>query len=101
MDFLQGQIWISDVETGQPMTGIDIIDNDEKLRKINYEISTLYSSYYEFDSHDQACWFNEEQEKKDKEKMISLLKQLIDRLNEINDGSFVVEDYETERLEKL
>ena len=101
LDFLQGPIWISDVETGQPMTGIDIIDNDEKLRKINYEISNLYSSYYEFDSHDQACWFNEEQEKKDKEKMISLLKQLIDRLNEINDGSFIVEDYETERLEKL
>ena len=101
LDFLQGPIWISDVETGQPMTGIDIIDNDEKLRKINYEISTLYSSYYEFDSHDQACWFNEEQEKKDKEKMMSLLKQLIDRLNELNDGSFLVEDYETERLEKL
>ena len=93
LDFLQGPIWISDAETGQPMTGIDIIDNDEKLRKINYEISTLYRSYYEFASHDQACWFNEEQEKKDKEKMISLLKQLIDRLNEINDGSFVVEDY--------
>ena len=101
LDFLQGPIWISDVETGQPMTGIYIIDNDEKLRKINYEISTLYSSYYEFDSHDQACWFNEEQEKKDKEKMISLLKQLIDRLNELNDGSFIVEDYETDRLEKL
>lgn len=101
LDFNQGPIWISDVETGQPMTGIDIIDNDEKLRKINFEISTLYSSYYEFDSHDQACWFNEEQEKKDKEKMISLLKQLIDRLNELNDGSFIVEDYETERLEKL
>ena len=101
LDFLQGPIWISDVETGQPMTGIDIIDNDEKLRKINYEISTIYSSYYEFDSHDQACWFNEEQEKKDKEKMISLLKQLIDRLNLLNDGSFLVEDYETERLEKL
>ena len=101
LDFLQGPIWISDVETGQPMTGIDIIDNDEKLRKINYEISTIYSSYYEFDSHDQTCWFNEEQEKKDKEKMISLLKQLIDRLNELNDGSFLVEDYETERLEKL
>ena len=101
LDFLQGPIWISDVETGQPMTGIDIIDNDEKLRKINYEISTLYSSYYEFDSHEQACWFNEEQEKKDKSKMLSLLKQLNDRLNELNDGSFIVEDYETERLEKL
>lgn len=101
LDFNQGPIWISDVETGQPITGIDIIDNDEELRKINFEISTLYSSYYKFDSHDQACWFNEEQEKKDKGKMISLLKQLIDRLNELNDGSFIVEDYETERLEKL
>lgn len=101
LDFNQGPIWISDVETGQPMTGIDIIDNDEKLRKINFEISTLYNSYYEFDSHDQACWFNEEQEKKDKTKMLSLLKQLVARLNEIDDGSFIVEDLETERLEKL
>ena len=101
LDFLQGPIWISDVETGQPMTGIDIIDNDEKLRKINYEISTLYNSYYELDSLEQACWFNEEQEKKDKSKMLSLLKQLNDRLNELNDGSFIVEDYETDRLEKL
>lgn len=101
LDFIQGPIWISDVETGQPITGIDIIDNDEKLRKINFEISNLYSSYYEFDSHNQACWFNKEQEKKDKEKMLSLLKQLIDRLNEINDGSFIVEDYETERVKNL
>ena len=101
LDFLQGPIWISDVETGQPITGKDVIDNDEKLRKINYEISTLYNSYYEFDSHEQSCWFNEEQEKKDKSKMLSLLKQLNDRLNELNDGSFIVEDYETERLEKL
>ena len=101
LDFNQGPIWISDVETGQPMTGIDIIDNDEKLRKINLEISILYSSYYEFDSHDQACWFNEEQEKNDKEKMLSLLKQLVDRLNELNDGSFTIEDYETERVNNL
>lgn len=101
LDFNQGPIWISDAETGQPITGIDIIDNDEKLRKINFEILTLYSSYYEFDSHDQTCWFNEEQEKKDKTKMLSLLKQLLDRLSELNDGSFIVEDYETERLKKL
>lgn len=101
LDYNQGPIWISDVETGQPMTGIDIIDNDEELRKINFEISTLYSSYYEFDSHEQACWFNEEQEKKDKFKMLSLLKQLLDRLNELNDGSFSIEDHETERVNNL
>lgn len=101
LDFNQGPIWISDAETGQPMTGIDVIDNDEELQKINFEISTLYSSYYEFDSHEQACWFNEEQEKKDKIKMLLLLKQLLDRLNEINDGSFIVEDLETERVKSL
>lgn len=101
LDFLQGPIWISDLNTGQPLTGNDVVDNDEELRLINFEISNLYSSYYEFDSHDLPCWFNEEQEKKDKEKMLSLLKRLNDRLEEINDGSFVVEDLETERVKKL
>jgi translation elongation factor EF-Tu-like GTPase len=98
---LQGPIWISDQETGQPITGIDIVDNDDILCKINYEISCLCSSYYEFDSPEQPCWFNEEQEKKDKNKMLSLLHKLIDRLNEINDGSFEIEDFETPRVEKL
>lgn len=34
-------------------------------------------------------------------KMLALLKQLNDRLNEINDGSFVVEDLETERVKNF
>lgn len=55
LDYLQGAIWISDVETGKPLTGIALVDNDEELRRLNYEISYLYSSYYEFDSHGQAC----------------------------------------------
>ena len=32
LDYLEGPIWMSDVETGQPITGIDIIDNDETIR---------------------------------------------------------------------
>ncbi len=39
---------------------------------LNREIGELYDSYYEFDSHDQACWFNEEQEKTDKSLMLEL-----------------------------
>ena len=50
----------------------------------------MFSSYYEFDSHGQACWFNSEQEKADKEIMLDLITHLISRLNEINDGSFVI-----------
>ncbi|WP_293673219.1 hypothetical protein [uncultured Parolsenella sp.] len=101
LDYLQGPIWKSDVETGRPNTGISVVDNDEELRRLNYEISELYSSYYEFDSHGQACWFNEEQEKADKGKMLDLLNKLNERLTELNDGSFEVEDLETPRVGEL
>ena len=98
-EFVHGVLWVCD-EDGIS-TNYDLIDKDVELTKLNEETRKLFDSYYEFDSHEQACWFNKEQEKKDKSKMLSLLKQLNDRLNELNDGSFIVEDYETERLEKL
>ena len=36
-DYLQGAIWTSDIETGEPLTGIDIVDKDDIIIKINYE----------------------------------------------------------------
>ena len=33
--------------------------------------------------------------------MTDIIRQILNRLNEINDGSFIVEDYETERLNSL
>ena len=101
LDFLQGPIWISDVDTGEPFTCIDIVDNDRKIWEINKKIAELYNGYYEFDSHDMPVWFNHEKEKKDKDLMLSLLKQLNDRLAEINDGSYVVEDYLTDYYKNL
>lgn len=101
LDFLQGPIWISDVETGKPMTGVELVDEDEQIRQLNYEIQDLYDSYYEFDSHDQACWFDEERERADKQRMLELLAKLNARLAEINDGSFIVDDQETPRVEAL
>lgn len=101
LDYLQGPIWISDVETGEPMTGIDPVDNDTLLKDLNHTAGQMYSSYYEFDSHDVPCWFNHEKEKAEKEIMLALIAQIVARLNEINDGSFVIEDYETPRLQAL
>ena len=100
-DYLQGAIWTSDIETGEPITGIDIIDKDNTVIKINFEMANMYSSYYEFDSHDQACWFNKEQQIKDKPKMLDLLAKLKARLNEINDGSFEIEDLITPEYDRL
>ena len=59
------------------------------------------SSCYEFDSHDLLCWFNEEKEKADKPRMLELLGKLNARIAELNDGSFVVDDQETSRVEAL
>ena len=95
LDYLQGPIWISDIETGEPFTGIELIDTDTKVRELNKKIGQRFSSYYEFDSHDQTCWFNETQRNSDKELMLGWLNQLKNRLDEINDGSYVVEDLET------
>ena len=47
---------------------------------------------WHFDYNDQACFFDEEKEKKDKYKMLTLLGKLKKRLYEINDGFFEIGD---------
>ena len=101
LDYLQGPIWISDFETGEPFTGIDIVDNDDILRKLNLRCSELYNSCYELDADDQSCRFDNEKLKSIKDELLSLINQIKERLNQINDGSFVIEDLETERLKNL
>ena len=68
---------------------------------LNDKAMELFSGYYEFDSHDVPCWFNSEKEKAEKDIMLNLISQIKNRLQEINDGSFVIEDLETERLNNL
>lgn len=101
LDYLQGPIWTSDVETGTPQTGIAVIDENEEIRQLNFKIQDLFDGYYEFNSHNQPCWFNKEQEKADKEKMLAMITELINLLNKVNDGSFVIDDQETERIKAL
>lgn len=101
LDFLSGPLWKDEFIDGEARTGIPVIDNDKALQALNDEICELYSSYYEFDSHDQPCWFNKEEEKADKYRMLELLGKLNARIAELNDGSFVVDDQETPRVEAL
>ncbi len=101
LEYLQGPIWLSDSETGEPLTGIRVIDTDSIIRELNFKCSELYNSFFEFDSHGEACWFNADKEKANKDVMLDLISQLITRLNAINDGSYVIEDCETKRLNEL
>ncbi len=100
-DYLQGPIWTSDIETGEPLTGLDIIDDDKVLPNLNLRCSELYSECYEFDSNNQPCIFNKETAKKNKKEILELLAKIKSRLEEINDGSFYVEDLATKEIEEL
>lgn len=46
-------------------------------------------------------YFDKEQEKKDKYKMLDLLGKLMKRLDEVNDGSLEIDDRETESVKNL
>jgi len=98
-EFLRSPIWT--YEDGIVTDDLPIIENDEILQKLSEQASDMFTDYYEFDSHDMPCWFNHEKEKAEKEIMLDLIAQIVARLNEINDGSFVIEDLETERLKAL
>ena len=103
LDFITGPIWKDIYETKKKelVTGINVVDNDECVQKINDEIQDLYSSYYRIDYNDEPVYFDKEQEKKDKYKMLALLEKLKKRLYKINDGSFEIDDKETERVKNL
>lgn len=100
-EFLHGPVWTCEEETGIATGDLPLVHEDPTVASLNREIGEMYDSYYEFDSHDQACWFNEEQEKVDKPLMLELLGKLNARIAELNDGSFVVDDQETPRVEAL
>lgn len=103
MDFLAGPIWTYyyNDRTKEYRTGNTLVDGDAEIQEINNEIQDLYSSYYYFDYKGQACYFDFEQERADKNKMLELLQRLNNRLAEINDGSFIVDDQETDRVKAL
>ena len=90
-----------DEKTDRLLTEIDVVDNDEYIQKLNNEIQDLYSSYYKINYNDEPVYFDKEQEKKDKYKMLDLLEKLKKRLYEVNDGSFEIDDRETERVKNL
>jgi len=99
-EYLHGPIWVYN-SNGITVLKYPLISEDTILNQLNEKAMELFSGYYEFNTHNQACWFNHEKEKEDKEIMLDLIRKILARLDEINDGTFVVEDYESQRLQSL
>lgn len=92
-EFLHGPIWT--YKDGIARRNPPVIENDPIVQELNQRAGMLFDSYYEFDSNGQACWFNEEKQKETREEMLFLIASIVKRLNEINDGSYVVENLES------
>ncbi|MCD8295730.1 MAG: hypothetical protein LUE27_10915 [Clostridia bacterium] len=86
-------IFLTDYMDGTTYTGVPVIDNDEVVRELNKKICHMYGDCFEADSHGVAMWFNSELYTKICAELKSLAKQLMDRLNELNDGSFELDDH--------
>lgn len=100
LGYMEGPILMSDV-TGTPTTSIYCIDSDREVTTLNLQIRSMYNAYYEVDFDGNILRFNQEKEKSDKDILLGSLKRLVNRLNEINDGSYVVEDRESNRIMAL
>lgn len=53
------------------------MDNYSIVKELNYKSAELFNEYYEFDSHNYACWFNQEKEKAKKLVLLDLITRLI------------------------
>ena len=101
-EFLHGPVWVLDEEGISAAEGsLPLVEDDAGVQELNQEAGSLFDSYYEFDSHGEACWFNEDRQREDSSRMLALVSGLNARLAEINDGSFTVEDLETPFLSSL
>lgn len=101
IDYLRCPISSSDIEDGTLFTGINAIDNNDKIQNLNFKIGDIFSGYYKFDSDNQACWFDEEDFENGKESLLLMLSELIDELNKANDGSYEIIDKATEHIKGL
>ena len=97
IDFLNGPVWKDRfINPAAPScTGIDIVDNAPIVRMLDDKIQDMYCPLYSFEGDAAPCTFDEERLHQMKDEFLDLMKKLNERLAEINDGSFEVEDLVT------
>ncbi len=101
-DYLNGPLWKGrfDMKAGGLTTGVPAIDGDEELRALDREAGMLYESLYSFGSKGGGCAFDRDRFEEIKPSLLSLVRAILDRLADINDGTFVVLDEATGMLKQ-
>lgn len=102
-EFLHSPIWYCDedgIEFNNRQKCYELFYNDIELNDASKKLEDLYSSFYHFD-RDEPCFFDKNAEKENKEYILSLLKIIKERLNHLNNGKFILQDYCSEYYSKL
>ena len=99
-EYGHGPIWVYD-EDGVPTHSFPLVCEDALLQELNEKARELYDSFYAFNTPNAACEFSYDKEKACRNEMLTLIRKIVVRLEEISNGAFVVEDYETKYLTAL
>lgn len=90
------------LEDGSFSSGSKIVDNDLILENLDKKINKLWCTLYSKDETSNSGFrFDEVKEKELAPQLLEMINKLIERLNEINDGSYEVEDMITDHLKSL
>ena len=103
LEFVFGPLLRDEVSAdGSDSTGVSLVDNDSEINNIDKQANDLWYSLWKNDSKSPSGMkFDKSGEKELAPVLLELVKKLISRLNEINDGSYIIEDMITEYLESL
>ncbi|MBR0383246.1 MAG: hypothetical protein IJH61_00985 [Eubacteriaceae bacterium] len=93
-EYLHGPIWVYD-EEGFIRRKYPLIDNDEELKALNEQARILYDSFYSFNEGESSCSFDESGYQASFDEMCGIIQKIVSKLQTINNGDFVVEDYIT------
>ena len=103
LDYMNGPVWKDQVDpsSGRLTTGVSVVDGDVVIEALDEKASAMYSSLYSFDEYGKGCSFDQSGYEGLREKIFRLVKAIISRLAEINDGSFVVVDEASAELREV
>ena len=92
-------------EKGREITKIPLVDSDSEVQRIADEARKIWFSLFtnvDFTNENPAGFeFDEVRQKEVAPALLSLISELVSRLDSINDGSFTVDDHATPMLKEI
>jgi len=86
-------------DDGNLYTGIKVIDEDDLIQKLDKEINDIWCNLWVNDNNESGgLKFEVKKAKELVKQLIDMSNELLNRLNDINDGSYEIEDMISEQL---